>query len=563
MPSSQSYKYLSAGLVLAFISGCGNGSNSGPVGVPSQINDLTQAVQQVVGATDLGDLPDPGFPTRLISKSSRVPGRTGPRHADLSQEWLGRSPTANTTREADALIPDGDFDDGFVRLLQPTIQNVDTRIAFATVPVTVAQGADTSLRYLNVAADFNGSGTFERYSVGQRTQEEWIVVNLLVSTPPGHTELTSSPFVVVDPGALLGQPCTRATLSTQPIDPALFESVGGWDGSGPAEGFLRGETEDHCVQPQRFVWQSRGTGWHPPDQPPELIIRRPPPKQPGKTPPTAQPPFLEPDLRRHKIPPQNPQGSDPRDDQSPRQEGVITQGPSQNHYIPRDQGVDFGHAKQGENECVPTSTANSVRYLLNKRRHDNPSAPALALEDQSAEQLRDYFKQEMGTTAANGTDINPTASTQPGFLAGKAAFSTLYRQQAPSSGGGLETTSIESPSFKNICDCIKAGFDVEILIAAYDPDTGLPDTLGHMVQVVGCNQLPSGELELVLNDPALEDEDSNNGMGTVTVPVSNGAGLQSSDSVNLGGLDITHYPVPLEHPRILRIDHLFCEQLIP
>lgn len=531
---------------LSFCLGCGT---SNPF---SLVPDSTPA--------DFGDLADPSFPTLRYSASSRVAGRTGPRHLDSSQEWIGSS----STTESEARLVDQDQDDGFVRLMQPTINGSDTRIAFATVPITIAAGGDNRVRYLNVAADFNRNGEFRRYPVGNRTQEEWIVVNLVVSIPAGKSDLVSSPYVLVDPRARDGMVCTRATLTTEPIEPSLFTSVGGWDGSGPAEGFLRGETEDHCPTFQRFAWQSRKTGFFTPPMIPELIIRRPPPQQPPVViPPTQMPPFPQPQPKKFKIPPHPPRGEDPQDDKTPRQEAVFTDVLKRNDYIPRDQGVDVPRAKQGENECVPTSTANSVRYLLNKRKKDEPGAPTAGAESLTAEQLREFFKTAMGTTAADGTEINPASPTAPGFLAGKAAFSQQFRADTGSTGGGLETSYAENPSWQMICDCVSRGEDVEIEIGAYDPATGEEDRLGHMVQVIGCNRLASGELELVLNDPALEDEDSNNGMGTITVPVSNGAPLQSSDSMAQGGLEITHFPVPLENPRTLIIRRLFCEKLLP
>lgn len=179
----------------------------------------------------------------------------------------------------------------------------------------------------------------------------------------------------------------------------------------------------------------------------------------------------------------------------------------------------------------------------------------------SVEELRDFFKDEMGTTAENGTNINPT-SEGVGFLHGKAAFNDMYATETLSTGSGLETTYIDDPSWTNICDCVANGLDVELVLYAYDPETGEQDPLGHMVHVIGCNRTASGELEIVINDPAAPEEDSNNGLGTLTVPVSNGSGLQTGDSFDKGGLKLTHFPLQLDPPRILRIDHLFCEKLI-
>lgn len=320
------------GLVFTFFlvfSGCGNAQNQ--------------------EAFDFGDLQDPSFPTLSNSTSSRVPGRVGPFHADITQEWIGFGISTTTTLEPEALTVNQDQDDGFVRLLQPVVGAQDSRVVLVTVPVTVAPDADGTLRYLNVAADFDRSESFERYAVGERFQEEWIVVNLAVSIPPGRTELVSSPYVIVDNGAYTGLVCTRATLTTVPIDPAIFVDQGGWDGSGPNGGFARGETEDHCPTVQEFEWHPQGTGVFIPPATPfpgELI---PIPKPPVIVPPNKRPPFIEPDPnpKRKKLPPQDPPGEDPEEDKTPRQEAVFTEVLKRNNYIPRDQGVDVPPIKTG------------------------------------------------------------------------------------------------------------------------------------------------------------------------------------------------------------------------
>ncbi|MCE9626158.1 MAG: hypothetical protein K8R69_12035 [Deltaproteobacteria bacterium] len=346
-----------------------------------------------------------------------------------------------TTAEPDALVVDRDSDDGFIRFGQPMIDGQATRSAFVSVPVSIAANADFTLRFLNVAADINGDGKFQSYSAGDRTQDEWVVVNLPVSLPPGSSEVLSSPFIVVDIAKFSEGFCARATLTTEPIEPALFDGVGGWDGSGPEGGFLRGETEDHCVQAQTFPWQETGTGtFIPPPVTPLPVVKLPVPKDPKKTPPNKPPPFIEPELKRKKIPPQDPPGKNPEDDKPPRRDAIFTEVLKRNNYIPRDQGVKISTAKQGPNECVPTATANSLKYLLDKRRKDKPSAPTVPVESQSAEQWRDFFKEKMSTDPVDGTNINPTDPGDKGFLHGKAAFNALYQAQTMTTGSGLETT---------------------------------------------------------------------------------------------------------------------------
>ena len=124
---------------------------------------------------DYGDAPDPSYPSLYNTTSTTDPNRRGPYHIDVSQEWIGTSPVSATTVEIDALVPDRDFDDGAIPLERALIDGSSIAQGYVTVPITISASADTSIRYLNVAADLDQGGTWQAYSPSPGiTQEEWV-----------------------------------------------------------------------------------------------------------------------------------------------------------------------------------------------------------------------------------------------------------------------------------------------------------------------------------------------------------------------------------------------------
>lgn len=176
------------------------------------------AAQSLVG--DFGDAPDLAFgdrfPTRADSTNADLEGWTGPVHLDTTQEWLG----ATVSRE-DAPTAD-DADDGWDPFA-------------GTVTVTLADDAPAGPRYLNVVIDHNNSGHWNT----TRTNQEWAVQNLELVQDAGTSVAHAVPLSI-NAGRWV-----RFTLTREPISAEGFAAVGGWDGSGPAEGFPFGETEDY------------------------------------------------------------------------------------------------------------------------------------------------------------------------------------------------------------------------------------------------------------------------------------------------------------------------------
>jgi hypothetical protein len=225
---------------------------------------------------DYGDAPDNGanFPSLYNTINSRVAGRRGPFHLDVSQEWLGPPPTSTTTVETDALLIDSDVDDAIVHLyFSPTSI---PRLAWLQLQFSVQTGTESTPRYLNVLVDQNWDKQWMR-----STLPEWVVVNEPLLFLPGRG-LYVVPFTLPAPMFDAVSPVettwVRITITEEAIDTAAFTGVGGWDGSGPNLGFATGETEDHALYPIPL-------GGPPPESlpGPDTLISPPPPPTCTKT----------------------------------------------------------------------------------------------------------------------------------------------------------------------------------------------------------------------------------------------------------------------------------------
>jgi hypothetical protein len=200
---------------------------------------------QTPAPADYGDAPDNmtfTYPSLYTTTNSRIPGRRGPFHLDVSQEWFGPFPRTTTT-EADALVVDLDLDDG-----NPFMFVVLTSLpapAVFQIDVSIDPNADNSTRYLNVLVDHDNDNQWATsYVLG--TWDEWIMQNVPINVPAGETRRIQTPVFAFSPDVLLFPVWVRVSLTTEPIDGAMFGALG-WDGSGPGTGFTRGETEDHHI----------------------------------------------------------------------------------------------------------------------------------------------------------------------------------------------------------------------------------------------------------------------------------------------------------------------------
>ncbi len=470
------------------------------------------------GMADFGDLPDPGFPTLRYSPSART-GMTGPYHLDVTHEWIGVSPRSTTTLEGDAKVVDRDEDDGWISIQSVVVGGVVTGLGRVCVPITT--DTDSTIRYLNVAADLNHDGVFRTYYIGDQPQIEWIMQNVPILFVD-QTQIVSTTFSLVDTQALLSSPCARATLTTEAINWEFYGEAG-WDGAGPVGGFERGETEDHCAHTAGTAFLREPAWWsgalpprggRPPDNglPPD---GGPPPPQPSTTrspfvlttkragPPAAaavaaaagagaQPPAAAAAGNAAAA-----QAAPPIPGAKPVITDILARSASINAPMP--------DIVQGENECVPTAAADSLRYLMDqsettKRLPDGEGKTP----DEFNRWLKEKLAKEMNTDSGKGTYDN-------GFRAGKGWVSKWLSEKAR--GYSISTAPPkENPSFNDIFQALKDGNNVEITLEIAELDEkgkpirgdkdGNPVVNRHNVVVVGASIDKYGKQTLKIIDPA-------------------------------------------------------------
>lgn len=208
---------------------------------------------------DFGDAPDGqlagypapyasvvgAFPTERLTTNSRY-GQPGGHVTAIDDCWLGtgvsRESGAHDPRDADGVenLIDDDADDGIVS--GPCAEGTpgspfpDPVSVLVTVKVTVAPGAPSQTRYLNVLIDRNHDGAWAN-GVGN---VEWVVIDQPVNVAPG-----SSANIVLPAFLLPLNPTpmwTRIALTTDPVVGSFADDGSGWDGSGS---FDAGEIEDY------------------------------------------------------------------------------------------------------------------------------------------------------------------------------------------------------------------------------------------------------------------------------------------------------------------------------
>lgn len=199
-------------------------------------------------AADFGDAPDGApagyrgtrvigrFPTRLDTRSSPNPGahvlRPGAdRLGDIVTAEAGADDRADPDGVPNLVNRDGG-DDGVLSLTLA----LDRAPAQATldVMVSLASGAPSGPRYLNVLIDMNLDG---RWSVGEDATPEWAVRNLVVNLASGTSRsVRTLPFALGGASRLPDGAWMRVALTRERI-------VGdAWDGGGR---WQAGEIEDY------------------------------------------------------------------------------------------------------------------------------------------------------------------------------------------------------------------------------------------------------------------------------------------------------------------------------
>jgi hypothetical protein len=215
-------------------------------------------------AADFGDAPDSNndlsapmdaygpatpalFPT--IFRAGQQP--TGPRHGSpLSPVRLG------TAVSTEAAADSGTDQDGLNNLAPASGQsNQDGGDDGLVLPPTLTAGPGAQVRYvvtaaspwsgyLNLWCDWNRDGDWDDEVVdGVVTAREWAVRNAAVSLGAGVFTNLSPAFAAAHPVAT-SQLWMRISLAEAPA-PVVAGPAGG--GSGPADGYSYGETEDHFI----------------------------------------------------------------------------------------------------------------------------------------------------------------------------------------------------------------------------------------------------------------------------------------------------------------------------
>ncbi len=200
---------------------------------------------------DYGDAPDATdpycavdsfyFPTLYNTKCCRIEGRCGPyhRYASPYTEWLGYS-ASPPTEEWNARISNLDQDE-----LSDTLF-VEANAAWYIAPITITADMDT-IRYLNVLYNVIDDKKWK----DTLDYKEWVVQNKVIKNSGTTEKLILGPFDILQIPSASDTAWARYTLTREPIPAETFNSVGGWDGSGPQGGWDYGETEDipftHCT----------------------------------------------------------------------------------------------------------------------------------------------------------------------------------------------------------------------------------------------------------------------------------------------------------------------------
>lgn len=184
----------------------------------------TASPPSTAGTYELGDAPDPAFPSLLASNGART--------LDPSRFWLGTLEAPGATVEPDAKIIDRDErDDGLINVLA-TAGMVAVAFQAAKSP-----SAPAGIVYFNLLADTDGNGRWQGVLGPAGPVDEWIVANRMINLGPGETATIETDVPLV--GGNL-EVWLRATLTDAPI------SGQDWDGTGQ---FAQGEIEDHHLGP--------------------------------------------------------------------------------------------------------------------------------------------------------------------------------------------------------------------------------------------------------------------------------------------------------------------------
>lgn len=348
---------------------------------------------------------------------------------------------------------------------------------------TKTEGASISLPYnrdseknifINIAVDFNQDGQFSAYQVQGNTQEEWVVQNISprVLTAEGN----SFGFALHDAEVDSRRDFSVAVILTK-------KDVATWEGQavrGSAFQTMTAESvESEDIAPLYSPYPEREGGI-------SGII--PPAAAQGQNQNAAlnQPPVgptveeeLQAETRKsiinstNPLTPTNPEGAKEKTVESLGKDFSVFHG-------------DVPDILQAKNECVPTSTANSLLWLAkqNKFTDKMPASNAALI----SELKTDLKWKEDGVDTAND------------YLTGKKAFTDRH-------GIPIETHAVSAKEYDlnivaKIYQELKKGQDVEVSLAYWEikADGTGKKIGGHMVTAVGARGSKNGQI-LEIHDP--------------------------------------------------------------
>lgn len=351
-------------------------------------------------------------------------------------------------------------------LREVIMSNEPTGRAYLTVPYLTRIDY---WKYANAAIDLNQDGHFAAYAVGEVQQEEWVVKN--IQAVVSYEEPNGYSFRLQDPAIReKGNLVVNIMVTAGPVDE--------WDGQAKRRSafttatIVKVEKDDvsdlHELDPQGIRDGGPAEAMSAQEFPAiELSFDTPPVAQETEF-PSIDLSFSE---GKESAPPAPPSPPPAR----PKGFNVFRRG------VP--------DITQKRNECVPTSTANSILWLAQEYNFKD-KIPA------SQEALIEELKRDMKWTRY-GVDV------QADFLTGKRDF--FLRYNIP-----IETHVIGRPFDLEIVPKIavelEKGQDVEIAIeyGAMDRNGRYQRLGGHMVTVVGAQSIGEDQY-LDFHDPLSED----------------------------------------------------------
>ena len=353
----------------------------------------------------------------------------------------------------------------------------DEKTEFASVSLAFHKDSK-KYDYANVLVDLNKDGTFASYQVDGKTQEEWVVQNTL--TKVFSAEGNNFSFVLNDSQIEAQKDFNVAiVLSRKNLDQ--------WDGKA-----IRGsayqtltipsiESDDISDRYEADPEGIRAGGIF-------LNVLSEPALAAGETPPTA-PPVEAQDVQKEleeATKAQLREGLNPLTNTSaPKSTEKTVESLGKEFDVFHD--GDMPDITQGKNECVPTSTANSLLWLAQKNKFSD-KMPKTGAEIIS--ELKTDLK-----WSATGVKV------EEDYLTGKQAF--IERHKLPLATHLVGSKAFDLNIVAKIAQELRKGQDVEIHLVYFQEkaDGSWQQSGAHMVTAVGARGARDGQQTIEIHDP--------------------------------------------------------------